>query len=121
MRGVVLLQGYGMTEASPGVFMAVPDGASERPTSVGYPHFFTDVSIEAAPGRNADDATGELLVRGLNVFRGYWNRPADTDKALSGGWFHSGDIVRVDDSGWAYVVDRVKDMIISGGGEHLPR
>ena len=120
MRGVVLLQGYGMTEASPGVFMAVPDGASERPTSVGHPHFFTDVSIEAAPGRNADDATGELLVRGLNVFRGYWNRPADTDKALSGGWFHSGDIVRVDDSGWAYVVDRVKDMIISGGENIYP-
>jgi fatty-acyl-CoA synthase len=120
MRGVVLLQGYGMTEASPGVFMAVPDGASQRPTSVGHPHFFTDVSIEAVPGRNSDDASGELLVRGPNVFRGYWNRPADTGKALSGGWFHSGDIVRVDDNGWAYVVDRVKDMIISGGENIYP-
>jgi len=120
MRGVVLLQGYGMTEASPGVFMAVPDGASQRPTSVGHPHFFTDVFIEPVPGRDIDDASGELLVRGPNVFRGYWNRPADTGRALSGGWFHSGDIVRVDDSGWAYVVDRVKDMIISGGENIYP-
>ena len=120
MREVVLLQGYGMTEASPGVFMAVPDGASQRPTSVGHPHFFTDVSIEPVPGRGTDNASGELLVRGPNVFRGYWNRPADTEAALSGGWFHSGDIVRVDDSGWAYVVDRVKDMIISGGENIYP-
>lgn len=119
-RGVVLLQGYGMTEASPGVFMAVPDGARERPTSIGHPHFFTDVSIEAIPGRADGDASGELLVRGLNVFRGYWNKPADTDKALSGGWFHSGDVVRVDEGGWAYVVDRVKDMIISGGENIYP-
>jgi len=119
-RGVVLLQGYGMTEASPGVYMAVPDGAVERPTSIGSPHFFTDVSLHTVSGHGQDERSGELLVRGPNVFRGYWNRPADTEQALSDGWFRSGDVVRVDDSGWAYVVDRIKDMIISGGENIYP-
>jgi len=118
--GVVLLQGYGMTEASPGVYMAVPDGAVERPTSIGSPHFFTDVSLRPLSDRGQDARSGELLVRGPNVFRGYWNRPADTEQALNDGWFHSGDVVRVDDNGWAYVVDRIKDMIISGGENIYP-
>jgi len=119
-RGVMLLQGYGMTEASPGVYMAVPDGAAERPTSIGSPHFFTDVSLRPLSDRGQDAQSGELLVRGPHVFRGYWNRPADTEQALSDGWFHSGDVVRVDSSGWAYVVDRIKDMIISGGENIYP-
>jgi fatty-acyl-CoA synthase len=119
-RGVVLLQGYGMTEASPGVHLASPDGASQRPTSIGSPHFFTDVAFSPLGDADADGRSGELLVRGLNVFRGYWNRPQETDLALAGGWFHSGDVVRVDDDGWAYVVDRIKDMIISGGENIYP-
>jgi fatty-acyl-CoA synthase len=119
-RGVTLLQGYGMTEASPGVYMAVPDGASDRPTSIGIPHFFTDVALRPLPGQEGDERSGELLVRGPNVFRGYWNRPADTEQALADGWFHSGDVIRVDDSGWAQVIDRIKDMIISGGENIYP-
>ncbi len=107
-RGITLLQGYGMTEASPGVLMATADGAAARPVSVGVPHFFTDVQV---PG-------GELLVRGLNVFRGYWNRPAE--QAFSDGWFRSGDVVRFGPDGWGYVVDRVKDMFISGGENVYP-
>jgi fatty-acyl-CoA synthase len=110
-RGVDILQGYGMTEAAPGVYLAPADGAGERPVSVGVPHFFTDVMLE--PG-------GELLVRGLNVFRGYWRRPADTDAAFTDGWYRSGDVLRVDDDGWAYVVDRVTDLIISGGENIYP-
>ena len=119
-RGVVLLQGYGMTEASPGVHLASPDGATERPTSIGSPHFFTDVAFSPLGDGDRDGRSGELLVRGLNVFRGYWNRPQDTARALADGWFHSGDVVRVDDDGWAYVVDRIKDMIISGGENIYP-
>jgi fatty-acyl-CoA synthase len=110
-RGVDILQGYGMTEAAPGVYLAPADGAAERPVSIGVPHFFTDVVLE--PG-------GELLVRGLNVFRGYWQRPADTDAAFTDGWYRSGDVLRVDDDGWAYVVDRVTDLIISGGENIYP-
>ncbi|HST82070.1 MAG TPA: long-chain fatty acid--CoA ligase [Kineosporiaceae bacterium] len=125
-RGVSILQGYGMTEASPGVYMAPEAGAREHPVSIGSPHFFTDVSLDA-PGvddsgqRPAEPgAMGELLVRGPNVFRGYWNRPADTELAFTNGWFRSGDVLRIGDDGWAYVVDRVKDMIISGGENVYP-
>ncbi|HET9187157.1 MAG TPA: p-hydroxycinnamoyl-CoA synthetase, partial [Acidothermaceae bacterium] len=71
------------------------------------------------PGTDARDY-GELLARGLNVFRGYWNRPAETARAMADGWFHSGDVVRIDDDGWAYVVDRIKDLIISGGENIYP-
>ena len=115
-RGVQVLQGYGMTEASPGVCLATPDGAAERPMSMGVPHFFTDVRIDAA----STEGPGELLVRGLNVFRGYWQREADTAAVLTDGWYRSGDIVRTDPDGWSYVVDRVKDMIISGGENIYP-
>ncbi len=118
-RGVVLLQGYGMTEASPGVTLAVADGAVERPVSIGMPHFFTDVALAPLPGSDTADC-GELLARGLNVFRGYWNRPDETARALADGWFHSGDVVRIGGDGWAYVIDRIKDVIISGGENVYP-
>lgn len=119
-RGVQILQGYGMTEASPGVTMAPPRGAAGRPTSIGVPHFFTDVSFDLTRAGTTPGASGELLVRGPNIFRGYWRRPEDTATALEGGWYHSGDVVRVDADGWAYVIDRVKDLIISGGENIYP-
>jgi fatty-acyl-CoA synthase len=109
-RGVAVLHGYGMTEAAPGVTLATPDGANSRPTSAGVLHFFTDALVAE---------NGELLVRGPNVFRGYWNRPQETEASFQDGWFRSGDVVRFDD-GWSYVVDRVKDMIISGGENIYP-
>jgi fatty-acyl-CoA synthase len=110
-RGVPVLQGYGMTEASPGVLLAPPEGATDRPTSPGVPHFFTDICV---------GAMGELLVRGPNVFVGYWQRPAETRAAFAGDWFRSGDVVRVDDDGWATVYDRLSDMYISGGENVYP-
>jgi fatty-acyl-CoA synthase len=121
-RGVQVLQGYGMTEAAPGVFMATPEGAKRRPVSAGVTHFFTDVELLAPDGtRQSGPGTGELLVSGPNVFAGYWNRPADTASSfVDGRWFRSGDVVRIDPDGWAYVVDRVKDMIISGGENIYP-
>jgi fatty-acyl-CoA synthase len=143
-RGVELLQGYGMTEAVPGVCLAVPGQARDKPVSMGVPHFFTDVTlapVEAggqhdpapassgtvsggtASGGTAGSGTqpaGELLVRGLNVFRGYWNKPAETARAQAGGWFRSGDVVRLDGGGWGYVVDRISDMFISGGENVYP-
>ena len=120
-RGVVLQQGYGMTEAAPGVFMALPDGAVSRPVSAGVPHFFTDVElVTSEEDRLAGAGQGELLVRGPHVFAGYWNRPKETAESLSQGWYRSGDVVRIDDDGWAYVVDRVKDLIISGGENIYP-
>lgn len=120
-RGVVLQQGYGMTEAAPGVFMALPEGALARPVSAGVPHFFTDVALRTSDDDHAPGpGQGELLVRGPHVFSGYWNRPEETAQVLADGWYRSGDVVRIDDDGWAYVVDRVKDMIISGGENIYP-
>jgi fatty-acyl-CoA synthase len=119
-RGVEILQGYGMTEASPGVTLAPMVGAAEHPVSIGVPHFFTDVTVDPMLDEAAPGASGELLVRGPNVFRGYWNRPEATSDAFTDGWYRSGDVVRVGDDGWAYVVDRVKDLIISGGENVYP-
>ena len=121
-RGVRLVQGYGMTEASPGVYMGTHDGTQAHPTSVGVPHFFTDVALLRAD--RPEPATGppaELAVRGPHVFAGYWNRPEETAAAfVDDGWFRTGDVLRVDDDGWAHVVDRVKDMYISGGENVYP-
>jgi fatty-acyl-CoA synthase len=119
-RGVVVQQGYGMTEASPGVFMALPDGAPSRPVSAGVPHFFTDVRLDVEGEPLAGPGSGELLVRGPHVFAGYWGRPEETAQVLADGWYRSGDVVRLEDDGWAYVVDRVRDMIISGGENIYP-
>lgn len=125
-RGVRLIQGYGMTEASPGISMATHEGTPTHPTSVGVPHFFTDVALlrDGGPEPVGGEAA-ELVVRGPHVFAGYWNRPEDTRSAFVDGppgvgWLRTGDVLRVDDDGWAHVVDRVKDMFISGGENVYP-
>ncbi|MFJ1766956.1 long-chain fatty acid--CoA ligase [Amycolatopsis sp. NPDC088138] len=118
-RGVRLLQGYGMTEASPGVFMATHDGTLDHPVAAGVPHFFTDVAADGVRPLSAEPA--ELLVRGPHVFTGYWNRPEETAASfVDERWFRTGDVVRVEDDGWAHIVDRVKDLIISGGENVYP-
>ncbi|MEV6336492.1 long-chain fatty acid--CoA ligase [Nocardia vinacea] len=120
-RGIQALQGYGMTEAAPGVLMALRHGADAHPVSAGVPHFFTDVALLTPTGEIIEGpGQGELLVKGPNVFAGYWNRPDATEQAFIDGWFRTGDIVRIDDDGWAHIVDRVKDMIISGGENIYP-
>ncbi|MFE9323940.1 long-chain fatty acid--CoA ligase [Nocardia sp. NPDC052278] len=120
-RGIQALQGYGMTEAAPGVLMALRHGADAHPVSAGVPHFFTDVALLTPTGEIIEGAgQGELLVKGPNVFAGYWNRPDATEQAFIDGWFRTGDIVRIDHDGWAHIVDRVKDMIISGGENIYP-
>jgi fatty-acyl-CoA synthase len=117
-RGVPLLQGYGMTEAAPGVLLAMADGVRQHATSAGVPQFFVDYRLRTLD--TDDEGTGELLIQGPNVFRGYLNRPADTAAAMTDGWFHTGDVVRMSPDGWGYVIDRTKDMIISGGENIYP-
>jgi len=126
-RGVRLLQGYGMTEAAPGVSMATHEGTAAHPTAVGVPMFFTDVAQlhDGDPGAVGGEPV-ELVVRGPNVFAGYWNRPEETAATFVGGtpghdgWFRTGDVLKVESDGWAHVVDRVKDMYISGGENVYP-
>ncbi|MCR6484890.1 long-chain fatty acid--CoA ligase [Amycolatopsis sp. OK19-0408] len=122
-RGVKVLQGYGMTEASPGVSMATHEGTLAHPVAAGVPHFFTDVAA-LGPELTPEPLGGtpaELLVRGPHVFPGYWNRPEETRASfVRDEWFRTGDVVRVEDDGWAHVVDRVKDLLISGGENVYP-
>lgn len=120
-RGLTFVQGYGMTETAPGVLILDPASARTKAGTAGVPSFFTDVRIvDPAGDPVAPGERGEILVRGPNVMPGYWNRPDATDEALAGGWMHSGDVATVDDDGYVTVVDRIKDMIISGGENVYP-
>ncbi|WP_248959042.1 acyl-CoA synthetase [Sphaerisporangium perillae] len=117
-RGLGFLQGYGMTEASPGVCLLDAEHALDKLGSAGLPHFFSDIRIVDRAG---EDATrGELLVEGPNVMSGYWNLPEETATAFHDGWFRSGDIAHADEDGYVTIVDRAKDMIISGGENIYP-
>ncbi|MFV0137851.1 acyl-CoA synthetase [Streptomyces sp. HMX87] len=121
-RGLAFSQGYGMTEASPGVLFLDREQAAAKAGSAGVPHFFTDARVVLPDGRDAaPDERGEILVHGPNVMTGYWNRPDDTAAAFTGdGWLRTGDVARTDTEGYAYIVDRIKDMFVSGGENVYP-
>jgi fatty-acyl-CoA synthase len=121
-RGLTFIQGYGMTEASPGVLLLDAAHAQSKAGSAGMPHFFTDVRVSRPDLSPADPGeTGEIMVAGPNVMRDYWNQPEATGRAFTdGGWFRTGDAGVTDEDGYAFVVDRIKDMIISGGENIYP-
>jgi long-chain acyl-CoA synthetase len=118
VSGGLLVEGYGMTESSP-VALGNPFYPSRRTGTIGVPFPSTrmkvvdllDPTLEVPRGE-----PGELLLAGPQVFQGYWNNPDETAKALlPGGWLRTGDIVTVDDDGFATIVDRAKELIITGG------
>lgn len=120
-RGLTLLQGYGMTETAPGALFLSRQMASNV-GSAGKASFFTDVRL-ACPDLSEPGCgePGEILVQGPNVMKGYWRQPEATARAMvDGGWFRSGDVGIVDEDGFFYVRDRIKDMIISGGENIYP-
>ncbi|OKJ94990.1 AMP-dependent synthetase [Streptomyces sp. CB03234] len=121
-RGLAFSQGYGMTEASPGVLYLDREQTSAKAGSAGVPHFFTDTRVVLPDGRAAAPGeSGEILVCGPNVMSGYWGRPDDTADAFTeDGWLRTGDVARTDADGYAYIVDRVKDMFVSGGENVYP-
>lgn len=110
-RGVPLFQGYGLSEAAPFVSLLDAPSALHKVGSAGKPAMFVDVRTVRADGAScATNEAGELLVRGPNVMAGYWNHPAATREALDeDGWLHTGDAARIDDEGYAWIVDRVAD------------
>src|SRR5271165_4617332 len=116
--------GYGLTETSSVTSMISGDDYVARPESVGPPVPVCDVAVVPEDfSRDEPDDTivrgpdvrGELWIKGPNVVRGYWNRPDETAKTFSKGWLHTGDVARLDEDGFIYIVDRAKDMIIRGG------
>ena len=116
--------GYGLTETSSVTSMNSGGDYLAKPESVGPPVPVCDVAIvpEDFTGDEPDaslprgpDVRGELWIKGPNVVRGYWNRPDETAKTFTRGWLHSGDVARLDEDNFIYIVDRAKDMIIRGG------
>jgi fatty-acyl-CoA synthase len=115
-RGVPVCDGYGMTEATAVISSVGPGEATERIGSSGKPALFVDVRIAGDGGADVPAGTpGEILIKGPNVIREYWSRPDVNGESFHDGWFRTGDVGLVDDQGHLYVVDRLKDMIISGG------
>jgi fatty-acyl-CoA synthase len=121
-RGLAFLQGYGMTEAAPGVLYLGAADSVRKAGTAGVPSFFTDARVITSDGRQAGPGEpGEVVVHGPNVMRGYWGRPEETARVLSAdGWFRSGDVAVADEEGYVRIVDRVNDMIISGGENVYP-
>lgn len=112
-------EGYGLTECSP--FACYNDLVEHRFGSVGRAVEGFELAIFDENDRQVPIGEwGEIVIRGPGVMKGYWNRPEDTEKALRGGWLHSGDIGRMDDAGFVYIVDRVKDMINVSGFKVWP-
>ena len=121
-RGVPFCQGYGLTETSPFSAFLTPEWAVSKLGSAGQPPLYSDTRIvddnnrEVAPGER-----GEICLRGPNIMKGYWNRPDATAEAIDKeGWFHSGDVGYVDEDGFLFICDRLKDMVISGGENVYP-
>jgi fatty-acyl-CoA synthase len=120
-RGVLLMQGFGMTETSPACIFLDPADAIRKLGSTGKVLMHTEARI--VDDRGADCAAGEigeLWVAGPNITPGYWNRPDATAAAFEGRWLKTGDAARMDDEGFFYIVDRWKDMYISGGENVYP-
>ncbi|MGH9325912.1 MAG: long-chain-fatty-acid--CoA ligase [Terriglobia bacterium] len=125
--GAAVIGGYGLTETSPVVTIAYPKdhlkGTREeidrrRRASAGNAIFGVEARVVDAAGNDVEAdgcAVGELIVRSDTVAAGYWNQPEETARAFAGGWFHTGDLATIDEEGYILIVDRVKDMVLSGG------
>lgn len=127
--GPLFVQGYGMTELSGNVLVLGQEehrrglagepqllGAAGLPTKLAWTRVVDDDLVDVAPGQ-----VGEVVVRGDQVTAGYWRNPEATAEAWAGGWFHTGDLATVDEAGYVSIVDRKKDMVVSGGENVYPR
>ncbi|HVZ98796.1 MAG TPA: AMP-binding protein [Caulobacterales bacterium] len=121
-KGVLVCNGYGMTETGPTAFVAAPQDALAKIGSVGRPQLLLEARIVDSGGREAEVGdVGEIWMRGPGVTPGYWRRPEETARTFSpDGWLKSGDLGRRDPDGCFYVVGRIKEMYISGGENVYP-
>jgi long-chain acyl-CoA synthetase len=123
LTGSIIAEGYGLTETSP-VTHCNPIRGRRKPGSIGIPISDTDCRIVDMSTGKVDlplGEPGEIVVRGPQVMQGYWGRKEETEQVLRDGWLHTGDIGWMDEDGYAFIVDRKKDMIISGGYNIYPR
>jgi fatty-acyl-CoA synthase len=120
-KGVPIRQGYGMTEAGPSITSLHQDDAIRKMGSIGLPNFYIDTKIVDEAGNEVDaNQVGELLLKGPSVTTGYWQNDTVTRESIVDGWLHTGDLVIKDDEGFLFVVDRMKNMYISGGENVYP-
>jgi long-chain acyl-CoA synthetase len=119
--GVHIYEGYGPTECAP-VLTVNPPGGNRKVGSVGPPLPRVELQVVDERGeRLSPGEVGEIVARGPNVMKGYLNRPEETAEALRGGWYHTGDLGRMDQDGYFYIVDRQNDLILVGGLNVYPR
>jgi len=119
--GCKILEGYGLSETSPVTSFNHPD-RERKPGSIGTPVDGVEMKVVDEDGNELPvDEVGEIVIRGHNVMKGYWNRPDATEETIRGGWLHTGDMAKVDADGYFFIVDRKKDLIIRGGYNVYPR
>jgi long-chain acyl-CoA synthetase len=122
--GRPLFEGYGLSEASPVTHINPPFTGQGREGSIGVPVPSTDariVDVETGTREMPVGESGELVIRGSQVMKGYWNMPEETEETLRDGWLHTGDVAYMDEDGYFYIVDRKKDMISASGYNVYPR
>jgi fatty-acyl-CoA synthase len=121
-KGVRFKQGFGMTEFGPGIFALAPEDAIRKAGSIGRPNFFVDARVVDEHNRPLGPGeVGELVLKGPSFCSGYFNLPGALDEVVDeDGWFHTGDMARYDDEWYFFIVDRKKDMFISGGENVYP-
>jgi len=119
-KGMEVIQGYALTESGGGGCMLMNEDALNKIGSAGKPTMFTDICIRDKNGKRTSVGTGEILLKAPHMMKEYWNRPEATAEAYDDGWFCTGDIAEIDDEGFIFIKDRIKDMIISGGENIYP-
>jgi long-chain acyl-CoA synthetase len=119
--GCKILEGYGLSESSPVASFNRPD-RERKPGSIGIPIEGVEMKVVDDDGNEVPQGeVGEIVIRGHNVMKGYWNKPDETGDTLIDGWLHTGDIAKIDEDGYFFIVDRKKDLIIRGGYNVYPR
>ena len=119
--GCKILEGYGLSETSPVASFNHPD-RERKAGSIGTPIEGVEMKVVDDDGNEVDQGeVGEIVIKGHNIMKGYWNRDDATEESIKDGWFHSGDMGKVDDDGYFFIVDRKKELIIRGGYNVYPR
>lgn len=120
-KGIPIRQGFGMTEAGPNLTSLDHADAIRKKGSIGIPNFYVETKLVDEMGKEVDkNEIGELLIKGPIVTLGYWKNEEATSKAFQNGWFRTGDLMKRDEEGYLYVMDRIKNMFISGGENVYP-
>ncbi len=119
-KGMEVIQGYALTESGGGGCMLMNEDAMRKIGSAGKATMFTEVCIRDGQGKRHETGTGEILMKAPHMMKEYWKRPDATEEAYDEGWFCTGDIAEIDEEGFIFIKDRIKDMIISGGENIYP-